>query len=94
MSQVAAIKEKLLKTIKLETDAERLIISMRRTGLTAWEIAQRASINPPEISQFLNNVRTPSREVLEQLALAVGVPVQVLFPDTLKYHDEKEAGRV
>ncbi len=80
-----------MKPLELKTDAERLLIAMRRTGLTNWQVAQKAGIAPPEISQFLSNVRTPSRAVCNALADAVELGVKVLFPDTLKHHDDKEA---
>ena len=73
-----------MKPIEIETDAERLLIAIRRTGHPAWAVAQRAGINPPEISQFLSDVRPLSRVTCHALAKAVGVRVEHLFPDTLK----------
>ncbi len=77
-----------MKPIEIETDQERLVIAIRRTGLPAWKVAQDAELNPPELSQFLNNTRTFSRATCKALARAVKVPVGDLFPDTLEGLDD------
>lgn len=76
-----------MNSIELKTDQERLLIAIRRTGLPGWKVAQNAGINHPELSQFLSGTRTPSRDVCKALAMAVKIPIEVLFPDTLERLD-------
>lgn len=72
-----------MKPIEIETDRERLLIAIHRTGLPNWRVAQGADMNPPDLSQFLSGARVPSRAACKALARAVKVPVEHLFPDRL-----------
>ncbi|MCM3719436.1 helix-turn-helix domain-containing protein [Fictibacillus phosphorivorans] len=58
---------------------ERIIQKRKELGLNQTELAKRAGLKPPAISQYESGVRNPSYEAMLKLSNALGVKVDYLI---------------
>jgi lambda repressor-like predicted transcriptional regulator len=65
-----------------ETFANRLRNLMDQKEITQTELAEKAGVGQPAISNILNRTCRPQRRTVEKLANALGVPSGQLWPNT------------
>lgn len=63
-----------------KTFRQKLRDAMERKGLTQRELAKNAATSHPGINRILQGKQTPTLELADRLADAVGVPLRDLLP--------------
>lgn len=60
--------------------------ALKRLEWTGKDLAEKAGMKPPQLSDYLNGNRSPRVEVLERIAGVIGVPLGELFLEPKPVH--------